>query len=219
MFLDIGFGVAVDDRQSSGRCMLGHELAVLAPKCFAETDWGVAAEVRQSFPFFFAHVVVVGQPGSTDRRPPLVAGYPGGVRVAHAVANVVVVADGIERFAFGVVGSSLQQLRVEDLLFDVGVYIELVGERTPYPFECALVDRRLRLQIVELGELFAKPVMVGEDQHGDVSHSDSQPPLTATGYGHRVPRWQNQSNSITPNASKLSGTALRRTSWRASLFR
>src|SRR5262249_21230030 len=66
-----------------------------------------------------------------------------------------------------------------DLLFDEGVYIELVSERTPYPLECGVVDRCLLLQIVELGESFTEPVMVSEDQLGDVSHSDSQPPLIA----------------------------------------
>jgi hypothetical protein len=30
----------------------------------------------------------------------------------------------------------------------------------------------LGLQNIELGELFTEPVVVGEDQHGDVSHPD-----------------------------------------------
>jgi hypothetical protein len=101
---------------------------------------------------------------------------PGGVGIAHSVANVVVITDGIERLALGIVGAALQQLRVENLLFDVGVYVELVAERTPYPLERGTIDGCLRPQIVELGELFAEPVMVSTDQDGDVSHSDSQPP-------------------------------------------
>jgi hypothetical protein len=35
-----------------------------------------------------------------------------------------------------------------------------------------MVDRRLRLQIVQLGEPLAEPVMVSADQLGDVSHLD-----------------------------------------------
>jgi hypothetical protein len=103
--------------------MRGHEFAVLPPERFAKTAWGVATKVRQSFPFLFAHVVVVGQPGAADRRPPLFGADAGGVGVAHTVANVVVIADGIERLAFGIVGAALQQLRVENFLFDVGVYV------------------------------------------------------------------------------------------------
>ena len=118
-------------------------------------------------------MVVVGYPGAADRRPPLFSADPGCVGIAHSVANVVVVADGIERLAFRIVGAPLQQLGVENLLFDVGMYVELVAEGTPYAFDCAVVFRRLRLQIVQLGELFAEPVVVGEDQGGDVSHWDS----------------------------------------------
>src|SRR5271155_1448895 len=100
--------VAVDDRQSLGGRMLRHELAVLTPECFAQTDRCVTTKVGQPFPLFFAHVVVVGQAGSADRRPPLVGGYRCGVGVAHAVANVIVVTDRIERLAFGVVGAALE---------------------------------------------------------------------------------------------------------------
>ena len=132
----------------------------------------MSAEVGQPFAFLFAHVVVVGQPGSTYRRPPLVGGYRRGVRVTHAITNVVVVTDRIERFALGVIGATLEKLWVEDLLFDVGVHVQFVGQWTPHPFQRAPVDRRLRLQLVQLGELFTEPVMVGEDQRGDVSHPD-----------------------------------------------
>ncbi len=59
-FVDVALGVAVDDRQSLGGGVLGHELAVLAAKRFTKADRRVAAEVRQPFAFFFAHVVVVG---------------------------------------------------------------------------------------------------------------------------------------------------------------
>src|ERR1700721_4322749 len=108
LFLDVAFRVAVDDRQSLGGRMPRHELAVLTPERFAQTDRCVTTEVSQPFPLFFAHVVVVGQAGSPDRRPPLVGGYRCGVGVAHAVANVVVVTYRIERLAFGVVGAALE---------------------------------------------------------------------------------------------------------------
>src|SRR5271154_5191986 len=108
LFLDVALWVAVNDRQSPGGRMLRHELAVLTPECFAQTDRCVATKVGQPFPLFFAHVVVVGQAGSADRRPPLVGGYRCGVGVAHAVANVVVVTDRIERLAFGGVGAALE---------------------------------------------------------------------------------------------------------------
>src|SRR6202008_3680409 len=62
--LDIALGVAVDDRQPPGGGVLGHELAVLPPERFAKADWGMATEVRQPFPFLFAHLVVVGRPGA-----------------------------------------------------------------------------------------------------------------------------------------------------------
>jgi hypothetical protein len=162
--LDVTLGVAVDDPQSLRGGMLSHELAVLASERFAKADWGMATEVRKSLPFLFAHVVVVGRPGAADGRPPLFGAGSGRVGVAHPVANVVVVTDGIERLAFGIVGASLQQLWVENLFFDVGVHVELVAERTPYPLERGAVDRCLRLQIVQLGELFAEPVTVSTDQ-------------------------------------------------------
>ena len=85
------------------------------------------------------------------------------------------VADGIEGLALGIVGAALQQLRVKNLLFYVGVHVELVGERAPHPLERGGVDRGLRLQVIQLGELFAEPVVVSDDQHGDVSHSSSLP--------------------------------------------
>ncbi len=115
-------------------------------------------------------MLVVGFSGLADRRPPLFGADWGRVRGAHSVANVVVIADGVERLALGIVDAALQQLRIEDLLFDVGVQVELLAERTPYSLECGMVDRRLRLQIVQLGEPFAEPVMVSQDQLGDVSH-------------------------------------------------
>src|ERR1700744_306504 len=108
LFLDVAFGVAVDDRQSLSGRMLRHELAVLTPKRFTQTDRCVTTKVGQPFPLFFAHVVVVGSAGSPDRRPPLVGGYHRGVGVAHAVANVVVVTDRIPCLAFGVVGTALE---------------------------------------------------------------------------------------------------------------
>jgi hypothetical protein len=82
-------------------------------------------------------VVVVGQSGAADRCPPLISADPSRIGVADPVANVVVITDGIECLAFGIVGAPLQQLRVEDLLFDVGVEVELVAERTPCPVKCA----------------------------------------------------------------------------------
>ena len=174
--LDIALGVTVDDRQSLCGGVLGHEFAVLPAECFAKADGGMTTEVRQSFPFLFAHVIIVGQSGATDGRRPLLSADVGRVGGAHSVPNVVVITDGIERLAFGIVCATPKQLGVEDFLLDVGMYIELVGERVPYPLECGAVDRCLRLQIVQLGELCAEPVMVGEDQLGAVSHSRSQPP-------------------------------------------
>ena len=94
---------------------------------------GRGGESPKSFAFLLAHVFVVRHPGSADRRPPLVGADTGRVGVAHAVANVVVIADRVQRLALGIVGAALEQLRVEDLLFDVGVHVELVGERTPNP--------------------------------------------------------------------------------------
>jgi hypothetical protein len=79
----------------------------------------MATKVGQSLPFLFAHVVVVGQSGTTDCCPPRFSAGPGRVGVAHSVADVVVIADGVERLAFRVVGAPLQQLWVENLLFDV----------------------------------------------------------------------------------------------------
>src|SRR5437870_647486 len=86
--LDVAFGVTVDDRQSLGGGMLGHEFAVLPPEGFAKTDRGVATEIRQSVSFLFGHVVVVGRLGAVDGRPPLVRADLGRVGVANPVANV-----------------------------------------------------------------------------------------------------------------------------------
>src|SRR6202012_2740493 len=108
--LVVAFGVAVDDRKSFGGGVLGHELAVLASERLAKADWRMTTEVRQAFPLLFAHVVVVGYSGAADRRPPFFGTYPGRVGIAHSVANVVVIADRIERLAFGIVGTALQQL-------------------------------------------------------------------------------------------------------------
>ena len=119
-------------------------------------------------------MVVVGQSGAADCRPPIWRADGGRVGLAHAVANVVVITDGIEGLPFGVLGATLQQLRVEDHFFDVGVHIELIGQRAPHALDSAPVDRSLCLQVVQPGELLAEPVMIGEDQHGDVSHSDSR---------------------------------------------
>ena len=105
LFLDVlcGSRSTIDNPFVVG--CLRHELAVLAAERFTQTDRGVATKVRQSFPFFFAHVVVVGQSGPAERGPPLVGGCCSGVCVAHAVTNVVVITDRIERFALGVVGA------------------------------------------------------------------------------------------------------------------
>jgi hypothetical protein len=85
--------------------MLCHELAVLAPQRFAQTNRGVTAKVGQAFSLFFTHMFVVGSAGTSDRRPPLIARYFRGIRVTHAVANVVVVTDSIKRLALGIVGT------------------------------------------------------------------------------------------------------------------
>lgn len=90
--------------------MLGHELAVLAPERFAKADRGVAAEVREPFAFLLAHVIVVGLAGASDRRPPLLAAEFGRVGVADPVADVVVVTDGVEGFALGVLATPFEQL-------------------------------------------------------------------------------------------------------------
>ena len=50
--------------------------------------------------------------------------------------------------------------------------VKLLAKGTPYALECGMVDRRLRSQIVQLGEPFAEPVMVSADHLGDVSHLD-----------------------------------------------
>jgi len=184
--------------------MGGHEFAVLAAEGFAETDRRVAAKVREPFSFLFTHVIVVGQPGAAHRRPPLFGTDSGRVGVADSVANVVVITDRIEGLAFGIVGAALEQLRVEDLLLDVGVHVELVGERAPHAFEGALVDRSLRLQIVQLRELVTEPVMVGEDQHGDVSsHCDSPPSLSASPFGRLDRRCQTRRQLATPSKSPV----------------
>src|ERR1700744_3534305 len=71
LFLDVAFGVAVDDRQSLSCRKMRHELAVLAPTRLTQSDGCVTTKVGQPFPLFFAHVVVVRSPGSPDRPPPL----------------------------------------------------------------------------------------------------------------------------------------------------
>ena len=118
----------------------------------------------------------MASPGAPDCRPPLFAAECGGVGVAHAVADVIVIADRVEGLAFGVVTPAFEQLGVENLFFDVGVHVQLVGERTPHSSERGLVVGALGLQIVQSRELFPKPLMVGKDQHGDVCHG-RVPPL------------------------------------------
>jgi hypothetical protein len=107
------------------------------------------------------------------RRPPLFAAGAACVGGAFSVANVVVIT-GASRLRGP--RRPFQQLRVETAVFDICVYVELVGERTPYPLERGAVDGCLRPQIVQPGELFPKPFMIGEDQPGDASHTGSQPP-------------------------------------------
>lgn len=80
------------------------------------------------------------------------------------------IADRVEGLALGVRTAALEQLGIEDLLLDVGVHVELVGERPPHPLQRVPVVGGLGLQVVEPGELLAEPVVVGEDQHGDVGH-------------------------------------------------
>jgi hypothetical protein len=115
-------------------------------------------------------MIVVRYPGLTDRRPPFVGRDRRGVHVPHPIADVIVIADRVEGLPFGVVTPAFEQLRVEDLFFDVGVHVQLVGERAPHSFEGGLVVRAVGLQIVQSRELFPKPLMVGKDQHGDVCH-------------------------------------------------
>jgi len=127
--------VAVDDPQSLGCRVLGHELGVLPAERFAESRWCMATKVGQPFTFLFAHVVVIGISGPIDGRPPFIGTDHGGVGVSHSVANVVVVTDRIQCFTLGIVDPPLQQLRVEDLLLDVGVDVQPLAEWTPNPLQ------------------------------------------------------------------------------------
>ena len=70
--LDIGLRIAVDYSLSCSRRVLGHELAVLVSECLAKANGCMATKIGESFAFLFAHVLVIGFPGTSDCRPPLV---------------------------------------------------------------------------------------------------------------------------------------------------
>jgi len=105
-------------------------------------------EVESPFPFFFAHVSrrwpAVVRPNR--RRPHTFAGYPGVVSRRRAVAVSAwsfVFACSVHR-SVSPSGSSCalaSAVAVEDLLFDVGVYVELAASGRHTRSTCALVDR------------------------------------------------------------------------------
>jgi len=81
---------------------------VLAPECLAKDRLGHCDESRTALA---VPLRSCGRrwPVGCDRLPPTRVGAdPGGVGVAHAVADLVVIADGIERLAFGIFGAALQ---------------------------------------------------------------------------------------------------------------
>ena len=95
----------------------------------------MATKVGQPFTFLFTHMIVIGLPDPTDGSAPSVGANRSSIGVSHTIADVIVITDGIEGFPLGVVDAPLQQLRIEDLLLDGRVDIELVGKRTPNPLE------------------------------------------------------------------------------------
>ena len=87
----------------------------------------------------------------------------------HGVADVVVIADGVQGLFLGVLAEP-QQLRVEDPLLGDRVHVQSGGERLPHPLHRGHVQWIPRLQIVQVGELLTEPGVIIEDELGDVRH-------------------------------------------------
>jgi hypothetical protein len=125
--------------------------------------------------------------------------------LTNRVPDVVVITDRVECLPFGIVGASLEQLGIEDLFLDVGVHVQFVGQRAPHPTKGSAIGRRLRLQVIQLRELFAKPIVVGQYQHGDVCHRKSQRSFRQRRHRRRGPMLADQFRRVDGGGCPLSG--------------
>ena len=85
--------------------MFRHEIAVLLSERLAQTDRSMATKVRQTLPFFLTHMIVIRHPGATNCSPPFIGTHSRRVGLSHAVTNVIVITDRVERFSLRVVGA------------------------------------------------------------------------------------------------------------------
>jgi len=128
--------------QATGALVVILETPELRAQLLAELDRCDAQEVGDVVALLVGEVLVVGVAGVLDARPPLVASHLGRLGPADAVADLVVVADGVLRLV----------LRVVDVLQEGGVGLEQGGERDPD------LARGLRIpaQVSQPGELGAE---------------------------------------------------------------
>src|SRR3569833_2151008 len=179
-FVDVLLRVDVADVEVAAAFVLPLELDEPAAELLAQAGVGVAPEVGEAFVLLLGHVLAVGEPGLVHRRVP--GGAADGVQggFVDAVADVDVVADGVERLLLGVVAAT-QQLGVENFLLGAGVHVEQVGQGLPDLRQVGGGG-----EVVEPGELAPEPVVVVEDEAGDVGHAAFLP---SSGARETRPLW------------------------------
>ena len=122
------------------------------------------AEIGQGLVLFLAEMIAVLGAGAPDRLEPGGTADRLGGGIGDRPADLVVIPDRVARLLAARVGAPTQ-VRIEHLLLGIGVGLEPRRERLPYSLEVGRLAH-----VVERGEAAPEPLVVVEDEGGDVGH-------------------------------------------------